>query len=39
MVTAETSTCYGSTAKGYLEQGTQLPTEGANFVGYSTIRP
>ena len=37
MVTAETSTCYGSTAKGYLEQGAQLPAEGANFIGYSTI--
>jgi penicillin-insensitive murein DD-endopeptidase len=37
MVAAETSTCYGTTSKGHLEQGVQLPSEGANFEGYSTV--
>jgi len=37
MVAAETSTCYGTTLKGHLEQGVQLPAEGANFEGYSTV--
>ena len=36
-VTAETSTCHGTTSKGYLEHGVQLPAEGANFEGYSTV--
>ena len=34
---AEESTCYGITAKGYLENGIQLPQHGNNFVGYSQL--
>jgi penicillin-insensitive murein endopeptidase len=34
---AETSTCYGTTSKGRLVNGVQLPAEGNNFVGYSTV--
>jgi penicillin-insensitive murein endopeptidase len=34
---AQKSTCYGTTSNGYLEHGVQLPSEGANFVGYSTV--
>jgi len=34
---AETSTCYGTTSKGRLENGVQLPAIGDNYVGYSTI--
>ena len=37
MVAAETSTCHGTTSKGFLEHGMQLPAEGANFEGYSTV--
>ncbi len=33
----ETSTCYGTTANGRLENGVQLPESGANYIGYSTI--
>ena len=36
-VFAETSTCYGTTSKGRLENGVQLPSEGKNYVGYSSI--
>ena len=36
-VGAQTSTCYGTTGNGHLENGVQLPSEGRNFVGYSTI--
>jgi penicillin-insensitive murein endopeptidase len=36
-VIAEESTCYGTTAKGRLENGIQLPRSGLNFVGYSDI--
>jgi len=35
-VYAQNSTCYGTTSNGHLENGVQLPSEGANFVGYST---
>lgn len=31
------STCYGTTSNGHLNSGVQLPSEGANFVGYSTV--
>jgi penicillin-insensitive murein endopeptidase len=31
------STCYGTVAHGRLEQGVQLPKEGANFAAYSTL--
>lgn len=31
------STCYGSTARGRLEQGVQLPDAGSNFSSYSTL--
>ena len=34
---AETSTCYGTTSKGHLENGVQLPSGGPNYVGYSSI--
>lgn len=34
---AEESVCYGTTAKGRLENGAQLPSTGANFSSYSTI--
>ena len=36
-VYAQTSVCYGTTSNGKLESGVQLPTEGVNFVGYSTV--
>jgi penicillin-insensitive murein endopeptidase len=36
-VYAQESTCYGTTSNGHLENGVQLPSEGANFVGYSTV--
>jgi len=32
---AETSTCYGTTSNGRLENGVQLPEKGKNYVGYS----
>ena len=31
------STCYGTTSNGSLENGVQLPSEGVNFEGYSSI--
>lgn len=31
------STCYGTVAQGRLEQGVQLPQQGANFVAYSSL--
>jgi len=34
---AENSTCYGTTSKGRLENGVELPSSGDNFVGYSSI--
>lgn len=34
---AETSTCYGTTSKGSLVDGVQLPAEGNNYVGYSSV--
>jgi penicillin-insensitive murein endopeptidase len=34
---AQESTCYGTTSNGHLNNGVQLPSEGANFVGYSTV--
>lgn len=34
---AQNSTCYGTTSNGYLDSGVQLPSEGTNFVGYSTV--
>ncbi|MEN8251329.1 MAG: penicillin-insensitive murein endopeptidase [Bacteroidota bacterium] len=34
---AETSTCYGTTSKGNLVNGVQLPGEGNNYVGYSSV--
>ena len=36
-VSAEESTCFGTTAKGRLENGAQLPSSGANFSTYSSI--
>ena len=36
-VIAEESICYGTTSKGSLENGTELPSSGKNFVGYSDI--
>lgn len=34
---AKESTCYGTTAKGRLENGVKLPTSGENFVSYSYL--
>ncbi len=34
---AETSTCFGTTSKGRLENSVQLPSEGKNYIGYSTM--
>ena len=34
---AENSTCFGTTSKGRLENGIELPSSGKNFVGYSDI--
>lgn len=34
---AETSTCYGTTSKGKLLNGVQLPKEGNNYIGYSSV--
>lgn len=34
---AESSTCYGTTSDGRLENGVQLPASGINYEGYSTI--
>ncbi len=34
---AETSTCFGTTSKGRLENGIELPSSGKNFVGYSDL--
>lgn len=31
------STCYGTVAQGRLEQGVQLPRQGANFEAYSSL--
>ena len=31
------SVCYGTTSNGSLKNGTQLPSSGENFVGYSSI--
>lgn len=36
-VDSRESTCFGTTALGRLEQGVQLPDEGNNYVGYSSI--
>jgi penicillin-insensitive murein endopeptidase len=37
LVFAEESICYGTTSKGSLENGAELPNSGKNFVGYSDI--
>lgn len=34
---ADESVCYGTTAKGRLKHGAQLPSGGANFSSYSTV--
>lgn len=34
---AETSTCFGTTSKGKLVNGVQMPEGGDNFTGYSSI--
>lgn len=34
---AQTSTCYGTTSKGRLENAVQLPEEGGNYTGYSSV--
>jgi penicillin-insensitive murein endopeptidase len=34
---AQNSICYGTTSNGHLEHGVELPSAGANFVGYSTV--
>ncbi len=37
MAWAETSTCFGTTSNGSLSNGVMLPSEGRNYVGYSTM--
>lgn len=34
---AKPSTCFGTTSNGSLENGVQLPPNGNNYIGYSTI--
>ncbi|WP_043320682.1 penicillin-insensitive murein endopeptidase [Microbulbifer sp. HZ11] len=34
---AETSTCFGTTANGRLENGVNLPASGENYVSYSSL--
>lgn len=34
---SETSVCYGTTSNGRLENGVQLPDNGNNFEGYSSV--
>ncbi|WP_444944717.1 penicillin-insensitive murein endopeptidase [Microbulbifer sp. ZKSA006] len=34
---AKTSTCYGTTSNGSLSNGVKLPSEGKNYVGYSSM--
>ncbi|RDE22496.1 replication initiation protein [Motiliproteus coralliicola] len=34
---AKTSTCFGTTSNGRLEHGVELPAEGKNYVGYSSV--
>jgi penicillin-insensitive murein DD-endopeptidase len=34
---ADASVCYGTTSNGRLENGVQLPAEGDNFIGYSSV--
>lgn len=36
-IQAKESTCYGTTKKGRLEKGVQLPSSGANFISYGDI--
>lgn len=36
-ISATQSTCYGTTSKGRLEGGVQLPGSGSNFVSYGSI--
>ncbi|KZN39544.1 hypothetical protein N474_07480 [Pseudoalteromonas luteoviolacea CPMOR-2] len=36
-VASKESTCFGATSAGRLEHGVQLPDEGNNYVGYSSI--
>ena len=36
-VMTEESTCYGTTSKGRLENGIELPSSGENFVAYSAV--
>ena len=36
-VFAEASTCYGTTSNEWLEKGVRLPSEGDNFVSYSSL--
>ncbi len=37
VVSAKTSVCYGTTSNGRLDNGVQLPAEGNNYIGYSTV--
>ncbi|WP_289029110.1 penicillin-insensitive murein endopeptidase [uncultured Paraglaciecola sp.] len=37
VASAEKSTCYGTTAKGRLENGVEVPSSGDNYVTYSRI--
>lgn len=35
--TTESSTCYGSTSNGHIKNAVQLPADGNNFEGYSSV--
>ncbi|WNO07954.1 penicillin-insensitive murein endopeptidase [Teredinibacter sp. KSP-S5-2] len=37
LVSAEPSTCYGTTSNGRLAEGVELPSKGTNFVTYSFV--
>jgi len=37
VATASESICYGTTANGRLENGVKLPSEGKNFIAYSSM--
>jgi len=37
LIFAKASTCFGTKSNGNLENGVQLPAEGENYVGYSSI--
>lgn len=36
-LSANESTCHGTTSNGYLENGVQIPAKGANYISYSSV--